>query len=760
MYFLFTGSENSSDLNYDLEPPSQSTIYSTSFQSRPKQKVQLKTKDDTSSSSGVRTRSSYTEQRETDDSSSSSSRVQTTRSGTEQCETNDNRLSNTKVQINSNTKQRKTNDYRTSSSDTEQRETNDNGSSSSEVETSSDTEQRETNDSRSSNSDVNTNKKELSKIIRKNNMAQDDSCRRRATPIKTPNIQSVESPRRSSRLDDQLEKDEDHEKRKTSRMNLSIATQIKTPKIQSVESPRRSNRLDARLENVEKGKNHEKRKSSRMNLSISMSEAIERDKEGKHQDKGKPLEVNDRRRSSRSKYDTDTLTDSSSDVYVEETDKDVSDDTSSKKNTSQGKTSHRKDLNSSAKITETHEIYDATTDENISPQRSRQSQKKNISPQKSRQLPRKNIIPQKSKQSTRKNISPQKSRQSPKNKFVDAFQTSRSRQHISTAELPVNISHNKVWKTQMMERESDRNDEFVEASCKDSAKNVQIPMTSMDDIEQNENLVESNHLFSESDVGCQNNSAEDIFDTTDEQIVNNRTSSVDDKDGRKRRTEAGAIMLPSPPKKHKIGHKSNFVSMVIDEAETDQEHAIDGQDKKYNDIMQHGDIEVDRDINEQIGEKRLLHSSKDNKVINSCKTDEVEGLDDDKSREVQDLSNKTNDDEIEDLDDDISREVQDLSNKTMYDEIEDEVDDKSSNAVNLRKDKNDEVADLCNDENGEEGEINTFCTIENVQDSRDHVDDSVSPDLVSIISLMCKQHLWCVTVFVLTHGHLPKAQDK
>jgi hypothetical protein len=35
-----------------------------------------------------------------------------------------------------------------------------------------------------------------------------------------------------------------------------------------------------------------------------MSEAIERDKEGKHQDKGKqsePLEVNDRRRSSRSK---------------------------------------------------------------------------------------------------------------------------------------------------------------------------------------------------------------------------------------------------------------------------------------------------------------------------------------------------------------------------------------------------------------------------------------------------------------------------
>ena len=731
MYFLFTGSENSSDLNYDLEPPSQSTIYSTSFQSRPKQKVQLKTKDDTSSSSGVRTRSSYTEQRETDDSSSSSSRVQTTRSGTEQCETNDNRLSNTKVQINSNTKQRKTNDYRTSSSDTEQRETNDNGSSSSEVETSSDTEQRETNDSRSSNSDVNTNKKELSKIIRKNNMAQDDSCRRRATPIKTPNIQSVESPRRSSRLDDQLEKDEDHEKRKTSRMNLSIATQIKTPKIQSVESPRRSTRLDARLENVEKGKNHEKRKSSRMNLSISMSEAIERDKEGKHQDKGKPLEVNDRRRSSRSKYDTDTLTDSSSDVYVEETDKDVSDDTSSKKNTSQGKTSHRKDLNSSAKITETHEIYDATTDENISPQRSRQSQKKNISPQ--------------------------KSRQSPKNKFVDAFQTSRSRQHISTAELPVNISHNKVWKTQMMERESDRNDEFVEASCKDSAKNVQIPMTSMDGIEQNENLVESNHLLSESDVGCQNDSAEDIFDTTDEQIVNNRTSSVDDKDGRKRQMEAGAIMLPSPPKKHKIGHKSNFVSMVIDEAETDQEHAIDGQDKKYNDIMQHGDIEVDRDINEQIGEKRLLHSSKDNKVINSCKTDEVEGLDDDKSREVQDLSNKTNDDEIEDLDDDISREVQDLSNKTMYDEIEDEVDDKSSNAVNLRKDKNDEVADLCNDENGEEGEINTFCTIENVQDSRDHVDDSVSPDLVSIFSFMCKQHLWCVTVFALTHGHLPKA---
>jgi hypothetical protein len=96
---------------------------------------------------------------------------------------------------------------------------------------------------------------------------------------------------------------------------------------------------------------------------------------------------------------------------------------------------------------------------------------------------------------------PQKSRQSPKNKFVDAFQTSRSRQHISTAELPVNISHNKVWKTQMMKRESDRNDEFVEASCKDSAKNVQIPMTSMDDIEQNKNLVESNHLFSESDVG-------------------------------------------------------------------------------------------------------------------------------------------------------------------------------------------------------------------------------------------------------------------
>jgi hypothetical protein len=171
----------------------------------------------------------------------------------------------------------------------------------------------------------------------------------------------------------------------------------------------------------------------------------------------------------------------------------------------------------------------------------------------------------------------------------------------------------------MMERESDRNDEFVEASCKDSAKNVQIPMTSMDDIKQNENL------FSESDVGCQNNSAEDIFDTTDEQIVNNRTS-VDDKDRRKRRTEAGAIMLPSPPKKHKIGHKSNFVSMVIDEAETGQEHVIDGQDKKYNDIMQHGDIEVDRDINEQIGEKRLLHSSKDNKVINSCKTDEVEGL--------------------------------------------------------------------------------------------------------------------------------------
>jgi hypothetical protein len=125
-------------------------------------------------------------------------------------------------------------------------------------------------------------------------------------------------------------------------------------------------------------------------------------------------------------------------------------------------------------------------------------------------------------------------------------------------------------------------------------------MTSMDDIEQNKNLVESNHLFSESDVGCQNNSAEDIFDTTDEQIVNNRTSSVDDKDGRKRRTEAGAIMLPSP-KKHKIGHKSNFVSMVIDEAETDQEHVIDGQDKKYNDIIQHGDIEVDRDINEQIG---------------------------------------------------------------------------------------------------------------------------------------------------------------
>jgi hypothetical protein len=42
--------------------------------------------------------------------------------------------------------------------------------------------------------------------------------------------------------------------------------------------------------------------------------------------------------------------------YVRETDKDVSDDTSSKKNTSQGKSSHRKDLNSSAKITETHEI--------------------------------------------------------------------------------------------------------------------------------------------------------------------------------------------------------------------------------------------------------------------------------------------------------------------------------------------------------------------------------------------------------------------
>jgi hypothetical protein len=181
--------------------------------------------------------------------------------------------------------------------------------------------------------------------------------------------------------------------------------------------------------------------------------------------------------------------------------------------------------------------------------------------------------------------------------------------------------------------------------------------------------------------------------------------------------------------------------------------------------MQHGDFEVDRDINEQIGEKRLLHSSKDNKVINSCKTDEVEGLDDDKSREVQDLSNKTNDDEIEDLDDDKSREVQDMSNKTMFDETEDKVDDKSSNAENLRNDKNDEVADLCNDENGEEGEITTFCTIENVQsdnvqDSRDHVDDSVSPDLVSIISLMCKQHLWCVTVFALTHGHLPKAQDK
>jgi hypothetical protein len=82
---------------------------------------------------------------------------------------------------------------------------------------------------------------------------------------------SYESPRRSSRLDAQLEKDEDHEKRKTSRMNLSIATPIKTPKIQSVESPRRSTRLDAQLENVEKGKNHEKRKSSRRSTVIGLT---------------------------------------------------------------------------------------------------------------------------------------------------------------------------------------------------------------------------------------------------------------------------------------------------------------------------------------------------------------------------------------------------------------------------------------------------------------------------------------------------------